>query len=61
MFSIFKKDPVKKLNKLYEAKLEQAMHAQRNGDIQSYAMITAEAEKISVQIQALENTTKPIG
>jgi hypothetical protein len=58
MFSIFKKDPVKKLNNAYEAKLEQAMHAQRNGDIKSYSMITAEAEKIAEQIQVLENSTK---
>ena len=43
MFSIFKADHIKKLNKTYEAKLEQAMHAQRNGDIKSYSMITAEA------------------
>ncbi|WAJ72339.1 DUF6435 family protein [Catenovulum adriaticum] len=50
MFSIFKKDPVKKLNKLYESKLEEAMHAQRRGDIKSYSMITAEAEKIKEQI-----------
>ncbi|MFT5814573.1 MAG: hypothetical protein ACI9VT_002334, partial [Psychroserpens sp.] len=53
MFSIFKSDPLKKLNKRYEAKLEQAMHAQRNGDIKGYAMITAEAEKIAVEIEAL--------
>jgi hypothetical protein len=58
MFSIFKKDPVKKLNKLYEAKLEQAMHAQRNGDIKSYSMITAEAENIAIEIKELENSTK---
>jgi len=55
MFSIFKRDPIKKLNKRYEAMLEQAMHAQRNGDIKSYSLITAEAEKITVEIQALEN------
>jgi hypothetical protein len=54
MFSLFKKDPIKKLNKSYEAKLEQAMHAQRNGDIKSYAMITAEAEKIALKIKELE-------
>ena len=54
MFSIFKKKPIKKLNKDYEAKLEQAMQAQRKGDIKSYAMITEEAEKIAAQIQALE-------
>jgi hypothetical protein len=55
MFSLFKKNPIKKLNKLYEAKLEKAMHAQRNGDIKSYSLITAEAEKIAVQIQELES------
>jgi hypothetical protein len=58
MFSIFKKDPVKKLNKLYEAKLEEAMHAQRNGDIKSYSMITAEAEIIAVEIKELEKSIK---
>lgn len=55
MFSIFKKDPIKKLNKLYEIKLEEAMHAQRKGDIKSYAFITAEAEKINEKISELQN------
>jgi hypothetical protein len=54
MFSIFKKDPIKSLNKVYFQKLEQAMRAQRNGDIKSYSMITAEAEEIRVKIEALE-------
>lgn len=54
MFSIFKSNPIKKLNKDYEAKLEQAMHAQRNGDIKSYSMITAEAELIADKIKTLE-------
>ena len=58
MFSIFKSNPIKKLNKLYEAKLEQAMHAQRNGDIKSYSLITAEAESIAIQIKVLEDTPK---
>tara|TARA_R110000744_G_scaffold96126_1_gene185731 strand:- start:14 stop:193 length:180 start_codon:yes stop_codon:yes gene_type:complete len=58
MFSIFKKNPIKKLNKCYEAKLEQAMQAQRNGDIKGYALITAEADKIAIQIQALEDSEK---
>ena len=43
MFSLFKKDPVAKLNKAYLAKLEKAMQAQRNGDIKAYSMVTAEA------------------
>jgi len=54
MFSLFKKNPIKKLDKRYEAKLEQAMQAQRKGDIKSYAMITAEAEEIKVEMLALE-------
>lgn len=58
MFSIFKKDPIKKLDKLYVSKLEAAMHAQRNGDIKSYALITAEAEKIRVEILELQTATK---
>ena len=58
MFSLFKTDPIKKLNKTYEAKLEQAMYAQRNGDIKSYSMITAEAEIIANKIQELENSIK---
>ena len=57
MFSLFKKNPLKKLNKLYDIKLEQAMNAQRNGDMRSYAMITAEAEKLNDKIKALEKTS----
>ncbi|MEW6994874.1 DUF6435 family protein [Colwelliaceae bacterium MEBiC 14330] len=58
MFSLFKKDPIKKLDKLYEAKLEAAMHAQRRGDIKSYAMITAEADEIRVKILKLQDAQK---
>jgi len=56
MFSLFKKNPLKKLDKRYEAKLEQAMQAQRNGDIKAYAMITAEAEAIKMEMLELEKT-----
>ncbi|MDU0353476.1 DUF6435 family protein [Paraglaciecola aquimarina] len=58
MFSIFKTDPIKKLNKAYEAKLEQAMLAQRNGDIRSYSMITADAELIANKIEELKNSAE---
>ncbi len=54
MFSFFKKDPTKKLNDLYERKLEEAMLAQRNGDIRSYALITSEAEGIRERIKTIE-------
>ncbi|MAK45533.1 DUF6435 family protein [Spongiibacter sp.] len=55
MFSLFKKDPVAKLNKAYLAKLEKAMQAQRNGDIKAYSMITAEAEQIAAEMQQLKD------
>lgn len=58
MFSIFNKNPTKKLNKLYLDKLEKAMHAQRNGDIESYSILATEAEQIRLQIQALDNSTE---
>ena len=58
MFSIFKKNPLKKLTQQYNAKLEQAMHAQRKGDIRSYSMLTAEAEQIENHIKVLEKAAK---
>ena len=56
MFSLFQKNPIKKLEKTYLIKLEQAMHAQRKGDIKSYSMLTAEAEEIQAKITALQQT-----
>lgn len=58
MFGLFKSDPTKKLRKTYDIKLEQAMHAQRKGDIKTYSMLTAEAEAIWAQIEALQNEQK---
>ncbi|WP_145991624.1 MULTISPECIES: DUF6435 family protein [unclassified Shewanella] len=54
MFSIFKSNPTKKLNKLLSIKLEQAMHAQRNGDIKSYSQLSYEADQIDKQISLIE-------
>jgi hypothetical protein len=50
MFSIFKSDPVKKLDKQYRAMLEKSMLAQRNGDIREYSKLMVEAEKIYQEI-----------
>lgn len=58
MFSFFKKDPLKALNEQYLQKLEEAMLAQRNGDIRSYSMLTSEAEDILKKIEVLDKTTK---
>lgn len=55
MFGFLKPDPVKKLRKAYDKKLEQGMHAQRNGDIKGYAMLIAEAEAIWKEIETLQN------
>lgn len=55
MFGFFNRRLIKKLRKQYDRKLEQAMLAQRKGDIKSYSMLTAEAEVIWDQIEVLEN------
>ena len=54
MFSFFKTDPSKKLRKQYSQKLEQAMHAQRNGDMKRYAELTQESEVIWAEIERLK-------
>ena len=55
MFGLFKTDPKIKLQKEYEKLLEKAMQFQRNGDIKSYSMVTAEAEKVREQIENLNS------
>ncbi|MDC0602196.1 DUF6435 family protein [Aliiglaciecola sp.] len=54
MFGLFNSDPTKKLRKQYDKKLTDAMHAQRRGDIKSYSMLTAEAEKIWAEIESMQ-------
>jgi len=54
MFGLFKKDPVKKLEKKYLKLMEEAMEIQRGGDIKAYAQKTAEAEKVAEEIEALK-------
>jgi hypothetical protein len=58
MFSIFKSNPTKKLRKAYDILLERAMLLQRKGDIMGYSKLTAEAEAIWQEIQALEADSK---
>lgn len=54
MFGIFKTDPIKKLRKEYDQKLEQAMLSQRNGNLRLFADLTEESEAIWKKIQELE-------
>ena len=53
MFGLFKKDPVKQLEKDYSKLLEEAMALQRKGDIKGYAAKTAEAEALMDRIVEL--------
>jgi hypothetical protein len=54
MFCFLKKDPIKKLRKIYDQKSTDAMLAQRKGDIKTYSMLTAEADKLWTEITELE-------
>ena len=56
MFCLFKKDPIKKLQRQYHDKLEEAMHAQRNGDIRSYSILSKEANTILKSIEKTKST-----
>lgn len=58
MFAWLKPNPMRKLRKAYDQKLEQAMFAQRNGDMRLYADLTAESEAIWAKIQQLETQAK---
>jgi hypothetical protein len=53
MFGLFKKDPTVKLEKKYQALLEEAMQIQRSGDIKGYAKKMAEAEEVMEEINKL--------
>ncbi|MEM6793572.1 MAG: DUF6435 family protein [Acidobacteriota bacterium] len=53
MFGFLKSDPKKKLEKAYAQKLEEARDAQRSGKIPLYAQLTAEAERIGEELDAL--------
>ncbi len=55
MFGFLKGSPEKKLQAKYEKLLQEAMQFQRNGDIKSYSMVTAEAEKVREEIEKLKN------
>jgi hypothetical protein len=54
MFGFLKGNPEKKLQQKYEKLLEQGMQFQRKGDIKSYSMITAEAEAVRAELEALK-------
>jgi hypothetical protein len=54
MFGLFKKDPVKKLEKEYEQILEKARDTQRSGDIKGYAKLMDESEELLKKIEEIK-------
>ena len=58
MFGFLKSDPAKKLRKIYDKKSTDAMLAQRKGDIKTYSMLTAEAEKLWAELEQLKADKK---
>lgn len=50
MFSLLKKDPVKKLEKEYKNLLAKALGFQRNGDIRTYSELMSKAEEVAQKI-----------
>jgi len=55
MFGLFKTDPKKKLDQEYKALLEQAMQAQRSGDIRKYSELTELAEAKKKELDQLSS------
>lgn len=58
MFGLFKKDPVKKLEKEYEQLMSKARNVQRSGDLRAYAVMIEESENILKKIDELRNAGK---
>jgi len=54
MFGLFSKSPLQKLQKDYDALLTMAFQAQRNGNIRLYSTLTAEAEALRKEVEALK-------
>ena len=58
MFGLFKSNPTKTMRKQYDTLLEKAMHAQRNGDIKIFFLLTAQSEKLWKEIETIEKNTQ---
>ena len=54
LLSLFRRDPVKKLREEHRRLLGLARDLQRNGDIQSFARMTARAAEIAEEIEKRE-------
>ena len=55
MFGLFKKDPVKALEKEYREMMEKARDIQRSGDLKKYAKVIAESEELLKRIEEMKS------
>lgn len=55
MFGIFKSHPIKKYQKEYQQLLQDAMQAQRGGDIRLYSELSEQADKLYKKIKTFES------
>lgn len=56
MFGLFNSNPIKKLNKRYQALLQEAMEAQRSGDIRLYSELSEKADFVLKEIESAEKS-----
>jgi hypothetical protein len=59
MLKLFKKNPLKRMERRYLDMLEEAMQLQRKGDIKGYAIKMAEAEELQKQIEEEKKKQQP--
>lgn len=59
MFSLFKKDPIKELNKQRKKLLEEAMHIQRSGDLKLYAVKMEAIDRLEKELDELHQKNNP--
>jgi hypothetical protein len=55
MLSLFKTDPLKKLERRHNKMLEEAMHIQRSGDLKKYAFHIEAISKLEKEIDAIRS------
>lgn len=55
VFGLFRKSPLKRLEKEREMLVTRAFHAQRNGNIRLYSSLTSEAEALREKIERLKS------
>lgn len=53
MLSFLRRDPGRRLQKLYEKKVQEAYQAQQNGNVRQYSLLTAEASKLKEELDAV--------